>query len=256
MSCLTFVSVTVSLRKRLRLYFAVPAMALGVCTASAAQAGPAVSDVTDACVIFEERTNWLKAADRVSEARNVPVPVILAFIHRESRFAPHAAAKTSSAYGFAQAIDSTWSRYKQVAKARSADRSNFGDAADFIAWYMTLTKQRLDIPKDDIKGHYLAYHEGHGGYRTGDWTRKPALKKIARDVVRMAGLYEEQLLECGLMDYPMAVKNSPDPVQKPFGLENVVAFLPRLKPQDRQVAMLDIATSAAHGPRRRPRLLH
>jgi len=198
------------------------------------------SDITDACVIFEERSDWQDAAKAAAKKWQVSVPAILAFIHRESRFKADAASKVSTAYGFAQALDGTWAQYKKSTKDHTVDRANFADSADFIGWYMTLTKDRLGIPLHNVSAHYIAYHEGHGGYKSNRWTEKPALIRVTQKVTQMAATYEGQLLACGILDdTPAELMASRTPVQKPFGLEKVVAKLPRRKPINRYVASVD-----------------
>jgi len=134
--------------------------------------------------------------------------VILAIIWRESKY--HAEARTpqkyalgvipwgrqSTAYGFAQAIDGTWASYQKNQDAHSADRNDFDDAADFVGWYMDLTRTRLNISPTDARRQYLAYHEGHGGYRKGKWREKAFLVKASHQVEAMARRYDAQLLNC------------------------------------------------------------
>ncbi len=203
---------------------------------------PAASDITDACVIFHERADWRKAANKVSEKWQISVPVLLAIIHRESRFKATAAAKTSTAFGFAQAVDGTWKRYKKEMKVPTADRSSFADSADFIGWYMSITNNRLDIPLYDVKEHYLAYHEGHAGFKSKRWLQKPKLLKISTQVRELTAQYAKQLRDCEMwhsQTIPVELLNTTDPVQKPFALENIPAVLPRPKPVSRQIAGFD-----------------
>lgn len=55
---------------------------------------------------------------------------------------------------------------------RGADRNDFDDATDFIGWYANYTYKTLGVSKWDAYKQYLAYHEGHGGFK-----RKTYLKK-------------------------------------------------------------------------------
>ena len=50
--------------------------------------------------------------------------------------------RLSSAYGYAQALDTTWETYKRETGNGGADRHNFRDAADFIGWYFASTGAR------------------------------------------------------------------------------------------------------------------
>lgn len=205
----------------------------------------AASDITDACAIFQERPDWYDATKEVSEKWHVSVPAILAIIHRESRFNATASAKTSTAYGFAQVIDGTWKRYKKEMKSPTAKRSNFADSADFIGWYMAMTNDRLDIPLYDVKGHYLAYHEGHAGYKSNRWTQKPKLVRISNKVTEITAKYAKQLRDCGLLNSastPVELLATINPIKKPFALESVPAVLPRSKPVSRQIASISPIT--------------
>jgi hypothetical protein len=72
------------------------------------------------CEIFRERRNWYKKADVSSRRWGIPIPVIMAIMHQESayqaRIKPPRTAflwvfpgrRPSSAYGYAQATESTW----------------------------------------------------------------------------------------------------------------------------------------------------
>ena len=52
-----------------------------------------------------------------------------------------------------------------AAQNYGADRDDFGDTIDFIGWYNNVSNEQLGIDKQDAFRLYLAYHEGHGGYR-------------------------------------------------------------------------------------------
>lgn len=219
-----------------------------VVIAAVCSVGPAraASNIHDACTIFQERTLWHAAANEASEKWQVPVPVILAVMYQESRFKALAAAERSSAYGFAQALDGTWGWYKKAVKAETAKRTSFADSADFIAWYMVQTKKRVGLPMRDVAHHYIAYHEGHVGYKSSRWAKKPRLLDISQKVARMASMYEGQLRACDLLHNadadaaPMAAV-IPRPAAKPFALAKVRAVLPRRKPTDALFAEADIS---------------
>ena len=210
-------------------------LAASVTTGSAS----AASDVENACTIMQERSAWRGAARAASKKWRVPVPVILAVMRQESRFVATAAAGRTSAYGFAQVLDGTWNWYREATRATAAKRDNFADSADFIGWYMANTEKRIGLPVDDVASHYLAYHEGHVGYRSFRWESKPALLKIAAKVASIALRYEHQLAAC---DLATAQEKAPTysfrPMAKPFALAEVSAALPRAKPVDRLVAEL------------------
>jgi hypothetical protein len=166
------------------------------------------ADPENVCYIFEEKRGWYKAS-RAAEARwSVPIPVMMSFLYQESAFRAKAkpprkwyfgfipGPRPSSAYGYAQAIDSTWKSYRQRAGRRGADRDNFADAVDFVAWYNHETSKTLGVAKHDADKLYLAYHEGAGGYKRGSYRRKPWLLKTARSVELRANRYSRQLNKC------------------------------------------------------------
>ena len=210
----------------------------------------AASDINNACIIFQERTGWFTAASDVSEKWGVPVPVILAVMHQESRFKASAAAETSSAYGFAQVLDGTWAWYKRAANASTAKRTNFADSANFIAWYMVQTKKKVGLPINDVASHYIAYHEGHSGYRSIRWANNSRLLNISHKVARVAATYEQQLYGCDLphpTSLNAALVSAPRPAAKPFALAKVTATLPRRKPIDALVAEADTPSANRAG---------
>jgi hypothetical protein len=49
----------------------------------------------------------------------------------------------------------------------------------------------------DARNQYLAYHEGHAGYRRGSYNAKPWLLRVADGVADRAATYEMQLISCG-----------------------------------------------------------
>jgi len=208
-------------------------------------ASPASADknLQDACTIMSERPGWYTAATDVSRKWDVPVSVILAVIYQESRFKAFAEAERSSAFGFAQALDGTWGWYKQATNAANAKRTSFTDSADFIAWYLVQTRERIGLPISDIASHYIAYHEGHAGFRSSRWTKKLRLMDISQKVAGMAARYDRQLRTCNLPSAanPVQVQFTPPrPAVKPFALAEVVAVLPRRKPADALIAEVNL----------------
>lgn len=214
-----------------------------VLSACASKAGPP-SDIRNACSIVQERASWYEAARRAAKKWKAPTPLILAIIWRESKFQPEAQTpreyalgvipwgRQSSAYGFAQAIDGTWGWYQDDHGGSDADREDFADAADFVGWYMNKTRKKLGVAMHDARSQYLAYHEGHGGYRKGRWKEKPFLVKASSQVARMTALYDSQLRECDAQyarERQRGVANSPVPKRRPFAL-GVGTTLPSLKP--------------------------
>ena len=218
------------------------AFLLGILVISTGTA-KAGTDLDDACDILRDRIGWYTAASDVSEKWQISVPIILAVMHQESRFKATAAAKTTTAYGYAQALDGTWGLYVKENNAVGAKRTSFVASADFIGWYMGQTKQRVGVPLDDVAGHYLAYHEGHGGYRSKRWKKNAKLIEIAKDVARRAEVYKEQMRACGMAPAPTTVAGSDGirvPLAKPFALAEVTPSPPRRKPIDALVAEANI----------------
>ena len=154
------------------------------------------------------RTPELAEAATAAERRwGVPVGVQMAIIWRESSF--RAAARPpkryvlgvpsghiSTAYGYSQALDGTWDWYQRDTGNRSADRTNFADATDFVGWYMTKSLDTNGIPLNDAYNQYLAYHEGHTGYRRRSYLAKDWLIGVAGQVADQAVMYSVQLPTC------------------------------------------------------------
>lgn len=163
----------------------------------------------DACALSQERPQYF-AAMRAAERRwQIAVPVQMAIIHAESRFigdarTPHRWAagvipmgRQSSAFGYSQALDRTWEEYQAETGNRSARRDDIRDATDFIGWYSQKTVERNGVSLSDARNLYLAYHEGHTGFRNRSYESKPWLIGVADRVQRRALMYDEQLRACG-----------------------------------------------------------
>ena len=166
--------------------------------------------VENICHIFRDRPEWQVAVARVWARWGVPPEVTISFVYQESSFRSQARPprtkvlwiipwkRPSSAYGYAQAIDATWQRYKKAVGDPSADRTDFSAATDFIGWYNDQSYTGLLIEKNDARASYLAYHEGHDGYRNRSYLAKPWLLRIAKEVAARADRYRSQLGECPL----------------------------------------------------------
>lgn len=165
-------------------------------------------DTADICAMFEDRRSWFRAAQKAEDRWQVPVPVMMAFIRQESGFKARArparrkilgfipGSRPSDAMGYAQALESTWREYESTSGNRSARRSKFADAVDFIGWYNHNSYLRNTIRRDDAYNLYLAYHEGNGGFRRGTYAGKQWLLDTAARVQANANLYERQLAQC------------------------------------------------------------
>lgn len=104
--------------------------------------------------------------------------------------------RLSSAYGYGQIQDATWDWYLRSTGRRWADRDDFDDVVDFIGWYGNESARRLGISRSDAYRQYLAYHEGHGGYKKQSYRNKPWLVRVARRVEKRADAYRRQLSRC------------------------------------------------------------
>lgn len=159
------------------------------------------------CDIFKEKKSWYKDAKKARDRWNIAISTNMAFMHQESSFRAKAkpprkrilgfipGPRKSSAYGYAQAKKSTWSWYKKSTGSGWADRDDFDDAIDFIAWYNNVTAKQ-GVSRSDPYSLYLAYHEGHTGYKRGTYKNKKWLRNVASKVDKRAKLYRSQLLKC------------------------------------------------------------
>jgi len=165
-------------------------------------------NLDDACALTRERPHYYRAFRAAEREWGVPVHVQMATMHQESRFIGDARTpfryalgvvpmgRQSSAYGYSQALDGTWEDYKRATGNRRARRDDIRDAADFMGWYMTLSRERNGIPLSDARNQYLAYHEGHGGFARGSYNAKSWLLRVADRVDRRARRYQAQLATC------------------------------------------------------------
>lgn len=166
-------------------------------------------DLDNACAIVAERPAYLRAMQQAERRWGVPVPVMMATIHQESKFigdarTPHQYAlgiipigRQSSAYGYSQALDGTWEEYVRETGNRRARRDEIQDATDFMGWYMNGSTRRLGIPISDTANQYLAYHEGRSGFANGSYRSKSWLMIVASRVGQRAVTYDAQLRACG-----------------------------------------------------------
>lgn len=165
-------------------------------------------DVQNLCNIFREKDDWYEAARESEERWGTPIHVQMAIIHQESTFRFDARpqrrwilgiipwTRPTSAYGYAQVKDSTWEWYQEETGNGWADRDDFEDALDFVGWYTNVSNRSVGISKWDPYRQYLAYHEGHGGYKRGSYADKPRVKQWARRVASRAERYGAQLRAC------------------------------------------------------------
>ena len=183
---------------------ALAAMSASGCTTTSAYP----DNPTNACDMFEDQAGWWRAVKRAERRWGAPPELVLAIIRQESGFDNDARPdrtrllwvipwrRPSSAHGYAQALTSTWEEYEREAGDRGLDRDEFSDAADFVAWYAGKSHRELGLPWSNARGHYLAYHEGRGGYRRGTYRGKTWLINVANRVQGYRDTYAAQLSRC------------------------------------------------------------
>jgi hypothetical protein len=160
------------------------------------------------CSVFQQNKSWYRDARRAQQRHGTPIHVTMAIMEKESAFNAHARTRrtyflgliptghVTTAYGYAQAKDETWAWYQQQTGHHGASRSDFGDAVDFIAWYVAVAHRELGLSKWDAYSQYLAYHEGLGGYRRRTYRKQPGLESRAAAVKSLSLQYARQLRSC------------------------------------------------------------
>ncbi len=166
------------------------------------------SQVENLCGIFQENRSWYRDAQRAEQRWGVPIAVKMSFAYQESSYRARAkpprnrilgfipGRRPSSAYGYAQATNEAWADYVRATGRTRANRRRFGDAMDFVGWYNRRSADTLNIPRNDARRLYLAYHEGMTGYRRGTYRGKPWLQDVAVRVQSRASTYQSQLDQC------------------------------------------------------------
>lgn len=160
------------------------------------------------CEIFADKRGWYEAAAESEERWGTPKHVQMSIMRQESTFQFNARPprtkilgfipwkRKSNAYGYAQALDGTWSQYQRSTGRKSANRDDFEDAIDFVGWYTDLSNSAAGISKWDPYNQYLAYHEGQAGWQRGTYDKKGWLKKTAKRVDSRARKWWGQLQSC------------------------------------------------------------
>lgn len=184
-------------------------LVLSILISSCQATPPTAKEQTNVCYIFDDRKEWYRSAAEARRKHGTPISVQMAIMKAESAFDDDARPKrnrhffglipggrASSAYGYAQALDGTWKAYKRDTGNNGAERDDFDDAIDFVAWYVDQSARQLGISRSNAKAHYLAYHEGAGGYRRGTWKSKGWLIGRADRVAADAARYNRQLQDC------------------------------------------------------------
>jgi hypothetical protein len=174
-----------------------------------ASCAPGIPDNPDnACDIFKEKRSWYLSSFDIEKKYGVPMQVQLAIIRQESSYVHDAKTprktflgiplwwRQSTAYGYVQALDGTWRDFQNATGDRSARRDNYDDSVKFLGWYNNISFNRLKIRKNDAYNLYLAYHEGHGGWKRKTYLKKKWLMKVAKKVQRNSLIYGKQLSRC------------------------------------------------------------
>ncbi len=172
----------------------------------------APSRIDDVCAVFDQRDgwvdNWRSAAETTEAKYGVSVPVLMATIRKELAFQRNAKpprtkllgfipwARASTAHGYSQALDGTWSQYQRETGNFMARRTKFSDAVDFVGWYHAKSSKSLGIARNDTLRLYLAYYSGWTAYQRGDWQRNAGIQRYARETDRTARSYAAQLNGC------------------------------------------------------------
>lgn len=166
------------------------------------------ANIENICEIFDEKGRWYKAAKKSEDRWGTPIHVQMSIMRQESSFDFNAKPprkkilgfipwrRPSNAYGYAQALESTWASYKRDTGRRFADRDDFGDAIDFVGWYTDKSQRAVGISKWDPYNQYLAYHEGQGGWSRKSYRKKKWLIQTARRVDYRAKEWGAQLRRC------------------------------------------------------------
>ena len=167
-----------------------------------------LKNTADSCIIFDQKKNWYKSTKKSYDKWNVPIALQLAIINQESSFQQFAKPKRkkflwfipgnrpTTAFGYAQVTNPTWNWYKLSNGKKNVSRANFSDVTDFIGWYSEQSTKILGISKNDFYNQYLAYHEGHGGWKKETFKSKKWLIDVAKKVETVANKYNNQLKQC------------------------------------------------------------
>lgn len=171
------------------------------------------SNINNACTILNENggwfNNWYDQTKEVERQFGVPVPVTLATIRQESGFQSDAKppmqyflwiipiGRASDAFGYPQALDSTWAYYQQKTGNDGAERDDFEDAVNFVGWYYARSHRINGIALNDAYHLYLTYYFGQTGFANGSWRNNSRVKQIARKVQHYANRYRQQMQQCG-----------------------------------------------------------
>lgn len=148
------------------------------------------------------------AAHAVHDKYGVPIDVVMAIVAEDSDYSdgqlpmrwawiiPYG--RGGEAPGYARAGADLWEQYVSEEGSFFSARDNFGDALDFIGWYMTRTREVNGVAFMDAYNQYLNYIDGWEGYAGGAYKGKDWLLQAASRVQERAARYRSQLKQCTL----------------------------------------------------------
>ena len=160
------------------------------------------------CEVYRQKPSWYKHSLDAAKKWGGPIHVPMAIMRQESSFRARAKppmrfflgiipyGRASNAYGYPQALDSTWAQYRREAGGLLSQRDSFSDAIDFIQWYMHKTTLANGIAKTDAYNQYLNYHEGQTGFARGSYKSKAWLIRVANRVESRSNQYAAQIKSC------------------------------------------------------------
>ena len=163
----------------------------------------------DICHIIDRRPLWNSDLNDIEEEYNISKFIILSFINQESSFKSEAKPpfkkifgfiptwnRLSSSYGYSQAINATWDLYKKQNNKQDAQRNNFYDSAEFVAWYILKSNSINNISTNDTFNLYLSYHEGWSGFNNKSYSNNKKLLNIAKKVKEQEKKYKKDFDNC------------------------------------------------------------
>lgn len=181
-------------------------LALSLCLFGCATTPPAQPE--NICSIFKEKRSWHTVAARAQEKWGTSMHTVMAIMYQESAFVddirpPRSKLlwiipwkRPSSAYGYSQALVGTWAQYERETGESWRRRDDFGDATDFIHWYLNESRKRNGLSADDAYSLYLTYHEGWVGFKNKTYQSKAWLKNAAQRVSHRSKQYAIQYGGC------------------------------------------------------------
>lgn len=155
---------------------------------------------TNICQILKHHPDWQNSLKKADKKYGISPAFTLAVIHQESKFHANAKNRYSSAFGYAQALNSTWRIFQRDVEP-NAKRNSFNDSVEFVDWYMARLAHKLHLKASDSFDLYLAYMLGEGGFKNyldNPYQGNSVLKKeaIAAKVRLKSQVYDLELRNC------------------------------------------------------------